>query len=478
MAARSVLVRFVRWRFARWAACSLPVIAAGVVGLVILPGVTLLSDQAHAQSLNQIITSLTGGDQRTRRSRSKPNRVVVVPPLPTKQPKPWHTKTFVQTQPYPSTGPEPEWPKVLPQRQTAAGGVTVPSASPRRPPVASPLRRQAGSAKQPSQTGLAQPKAPAVADVYTQNDIQVAQARCRRLLGNIKAETRPEAPIKKGPCGDAAPVKLISLGSSPRVAVVPPAIVNCDMVVALHKWLEKDLQPLARKHLKSPIVKLENMSSYSCRNAYGRKNGRLSEHAKANALDIRGFVTAKGRDARLLSHWGPTGRDIEAFQVARRERIEKRNAELAAKASAARDQAQQRADQEAASQVAAQGTQQGAGGVPPPALRRATLFEGYGVGGTAAFSLEGGASGPSRLGGPKPAQSAAAGALSRKSQITKVAAPKEPKPARSPRARFLKEAHERACRIFGTTLGPEANNAHRNHFHVDLAPRKRSNYCE
>ncbi|MEL7049280.1 MAG: extensin family protein, partial [Pseudomonadota bacterium] len=53
----------------------------------------------------------------------------------------------------------------------------------------------------------------------------------------------------------------------------------------------------------------------------------------------------------------------------------------------------------------------------------------------------------------------------------------EPKPSWSGRARFLKEAHKRACRRFGTTLGPEANNAHRNHFHVDLAPRKRSNYC-
>ena len=49
---------------------------------------------------------------------------------------------------------------------------------------------------------------------------------------------------------------------------------------------------------------------------------------------------------------------------------------------------------------------------------------------------------------------------------------------RTAKAVFLREAHTRACRIFGTVLGPEANNAHRNHFHVDLAPRKRSNFCE
>ena len=45
-------------------------------------------------------------------------------------------------------------------------------------------------------------------------------------------------------------------------------------------------------------------------------------------------------------------------------------------------------------------------------------------------------------------------------------------------SRFLRAAHSSACRRFGTVLGPEANEAHRNHFHLDMAERKRSNYCE
>jgi hypothetical protein len=43
---------------------------------------------------------------------------------------------------------------------------------------------------------------------------------------------------------------------------------------------------------------------------------------------------------------------------------------------------------------------------------------------------------------------------------------------------FLREAHAAACRIFGTTLGPEANEAHRNHFHVDMAERKYAKICD
>ncbi|MBV1695048.1 MAG: extensin family protein, partial [Hyphomicrobiales bacterium] len=46
------------------------------------------------------------------------------------------------------------------------------------------------------------------------------------------------------------------------------------------------------------------------------------------------------------------------------------------------------------------------------------------------------------------------------------------------RMTFLREAHRSACRIFGTVLGPEANNAHRNHFHVDMAQRRSASFCE
>ncbi len=41
------------------------------------------------------------------------------------------------------------------------------------------------------------------------------------------------------------------------------------------------------------------------------------------------------------------------------------------------------------------------------------------------------------------------------------------------RAAFLRDIHAGACEIFGTTLGPEANEAHRNHFHLDMTERRR-----
>ena len=49
---------------------------------------------------------------------------------------------------------------------------------------------------------------------------------------------------------------------------------------------------------------------------------------------------------------------------------------------------------------------------------------------------------------------------------------------RAPEAIFLRQIHGSACGAFGTVLGPEANEAHRNHLHFDLAPRRRGAFCE
>ncbi|MGA7328701.1 MAG: extensin family protein, partial [Rhodomicrobium sp.] len=40
------------------------------------------------------------------------------------------------------------------------------------------------------------------------------------------------------------------------------------------------------------------------------------------------------------------------------------------------------------------------------------------------------------------------------------------------RAAFLRGIHDGACEIFGTTLGPEANESHKNHFHLDMKERR------
>jgi hypothetical protein len=287
----------------------------------------------------------------------------------------------------------------------------------------------------------AQAKPAAIAQ-WSQQDIEQAQARCAALLKGLNVVAVPEQPIREGTeCGTAAPMKLVSVGKSPEVALSPPPIVTCDMIAALHRWLERDLQPLARKHLGAPVIRIEAMSSYSCRNAYGRTGSRLSEHGKANAIDIGAFGTARGQAAMVVADWGPTARQIAAQAAADKAETEK--------AQAKSDEAIQPA---AAQAVAAN----------PTALRPGTAISIPGVTvlipGLPQDHAPGlGLAPPSRLGGPKP----------------------QPAAPSSGKMEFLRAAHRSACTLFNTVLGPEANNAHQNHFHVDMAERiKNTKICE
>ena len=299
-------------------------------------------------------------------------------------------------------------------------------------------------------------------------DIEAAQARCTALLKTITAVAIPKDPIEDGECGTLAPVELVSVGRNPEVALSPPAIVNCDMAVAIHDWMKGDVQPLAIKHLGKPVVRLETMSSYSCRHAYGRVHGKLSEHGKANALDVRGFVTASGETAYVLEDWGPTSVEIAAAAVA----AQKAQAELSLAAAKAKAQAE--ADAQARQLAAAnkgQPSHPPGAAVPNPLANATTLIEGLPKGPGTDLGL----APPNKLGGPRkkaagppPASVASPHTAIATSDGTVTAA----------KSLFLRAVHDLACRRFGTTLGPEANPEHRNHIHIDLAERKFKAICE
>ena len=286
---------------------------------------------------------------------------------------------------------------------------------------------------------------------WSKQDIELATARCTALLKDLDLVAVPEAAFREGrECGTPAPMKLVSIGTSPQIAFSPPPVLTCDMIAALHKWLQREVQPLARKHLGAPIINVATMSSYSCRNAYGRTKSRLSEHGRVNALDIGAFVTAKGQTALVVADWGLTAREIAA-QKSNEGKVE------GVAASEAKDPAPP-----AASATA-----------PPPAtgpsLRPSIAIEvpGIAVQIPRADQSLGLGMVPSRLGGPKSPDGKAPDA-----------APAAPAPPLTGKAAFLRAAHRTACRIFGTVLGPEANSWHKNHFHVDMAERKHGVICE
>ena len=283
---------------------------------------------------------------------------------------------------------------------------------------------------------------------WSRQEIELAQARCSALLNGLDVVAVSDTPIREGECGTPAPMKLISIGTSPQVVLSPPPTVTCDLIAALHKWLHRDVQPLARRHLGAPVIRIEAMSSYSCRNAYGRAGGRLSEHGRANALDIRAFITARAETVAIAADWGPTAREIAAVVA----KGDAEQAEIGEPAEALQNEPTPDLAPKLVTPAA-------------PGWQRADVAFGmpdlsFAWPATADKEKRLAAAPPSRLGGPN--------------------APAVTAPARNvtDKTEFLREAHHAACKIFGTVLGPEANSAHKNHFHVDMAERKVTVICE
>jgi len=317
---------------------------------------------------------------------------------------------------------------------------------------------------------------PADPVAWSPQEVEQALAHCAVLLKGLDVVTETAPPLREGTeCGTPAPMRLKSVGRSPQIALVPPPTLTCEMVAALARWLERDVQPLARKHLGAPIARIETMSSYSCRTAYGRAHAKVSEHGKADAIDIGSFVTARGHAALIIADWGPTARQIAAEAAAAaktRAAAAEPKAPLAPSsqpshitpvAGALALDGQREGQKDAQSAPAEQPAT--AAGMMPLDLKTGVAIVIPGVsldpGGGRERSPGFGLVSPSRLGGPKPQAPAA-----------------DPAPPES-KTDFLRAAHSSACKVFNTVLGPEANNAHLNHFHLDMAERiKNTKICE
>jgi hypothetical protein len=103
-----------------------------------------------------------------------------------------------------------------------------------------------------------------------------------------------------GGCGgeDLVRLEAVVLPDSHQVAVKPAAILRCKMASAIADWVRTDVAPLA-KNLGSAISALDNFDSFECRGRNRIPGAQLSEHGRANALDVRSFKFADGRTISL-----------------------------------------------------------------------------------------------------------------------------------------------------------------------------------
>ena len=118
-----------------------------------------------------------------------------------------------------------------------------------------------------------------------------------RLRLTAELAVAPSLPplVGRGECGveDVVRLEAVMLRDKSRVALTPPAIVRCTFAEAIVQWVREDVAPAVRP-LGAPLRSLDNYAAYDCRGRNRIVGAKLSEHGKANAIDIRSVKLANG----------------------------------------------------------------------------------------------------------------------------------------------------------------------------------------
>lgn len=77
----------------------------------------------------------------------------------------------------------------------------------------------------------------------------------------------------------------------------------CALTAALY-WYQGRLQPIAQREMKSPLVRIDHVGIFACRNVNNEAGGSRSQHATANAIDIEAFRFADGRRVSVGRDYG------------------------------------------------------------------------------------------------------------------------------------------------------------------------------
>jgi hypothetical protein len=114
----------------------------------------------------------------------------------------------------------------------------------------------------------------------------------RRLAGLAAFEPKPTM-AGPGECGgdDLVSISSVLLPNGRRVEVKPAATLRCEMAESLSGWVRDEVAPRLEKE-RGGLAAVQQEDAYDCRNRNSASHGKVSEHARGKAIDLRGFVLA------------------------------------------------------------------------------------------------------------------------------------------------------------------------------------------
>ena len=97
-------------------------------------------------------------------------------------------------------------------------------------------------------------------------------------------------------CGIDKPIVLSE--ALPGIKVKPEATLRCPTARALAHWMKESVIPAAAAAAsdQGKITTINQASAYICRLRNSAETGKISEHARGNAIDVASFSFEKGND--------------------------------------------------------------------------------------------------------------------------------------------------------------------------------------
>ncbi|MET0375636.1 MAG: extensin family protein [Rhizorhabdus sp.] len=135
-------------------------------------------------------------------------------------------------------------------------------------------------------------------------------ARCVAIMRaeGSQVQSLPDRTFDNG-CSATSAVKLVAIG----IPVTNLGAVKCTLAVPFARWIRDDVTAQATRWFNSYVTRIESFGSFACRPVNNQAGNRLSEHGRANAIDIAAFRLKDGRRITVKEGWNSDDPQIRGF---------------------------------------------------------------------------------------------------------------------------------------------------------------------
>jgi hypothetical protein len=137
-----------------------------------------------------------------------------------------------------------------------------------------------------------------------------ASLQCQADLGRegVRYKALEDRVFGNG-CTAVGAVQLLDIGTP----VTNLGAMTCPLARQFARWAREAMQPAAKALLGTRVIRVESFGTYSCRPVNSRAGARLSEHGRANAVDVGAFLLADGRRVTVKAGWNGEDGDVRRF---------------------------------------------------------------------------------------------------------------------------------------------------------------------